>query len=153
MVRLALCVVLLAGLSGCGGEEFATAVVKGRVTCNDQPVPGGTLTFVPVPDERTTNAGPGGTASINPDGTYETRAVIGPVNVVFSRPSTDDIPELEEAAKGTGEAAEDAKAELEMAKKLTAVRCNAAEREELEIKDGENVHDIELIFQDPREFD
>jgi hypothetical protein len=146
---------MLAALGGCGGEEFDTAYVTGKVTCQDKPVPAGTLTFSPVPgDAGQTTVGPSKVAVIKEDGTYEVEAVIGKVNITFSRgPDPADIPELEADAKGDGEAAEDARRDLELIKKLEGVRCNAVDTEVLEIKSGDNTHDIELMFRDPREFD
>jgi hypothetical protein len=51
-------------LAGCSGEGMKTAVVKGKVTYQGNPVPGGTVTFVPDA------GGPPATGEIRPDGTF-----------------------------------------------------------------------------------
>jgi hypothetical protein len=139
--------------AGCGGgEDFEMAVIRGKVTCNGELVPGGTLSFAPLgEDEGGTNiVGRGTLASIKPDGTYETQAVVGRLRIGFAKP---DVADLEEEAAGGGEDADAAKKLLEAAKKLVDLPCNRPSEEEFQVVAGENTIDIELIHVDPREFD
>jgi hypothetical protein len=50
-------------LSGCGGGQPKTAVVRGTVTYKGKPVPNGTVSFIPA-------SGPAATGEIGPDGSY-----------------------------------------------------------------------------------
>ncbi len=73
-VLFSLCVSLPCFATGCGGSK---GKVTGKVTMsNGEPLPGGTITFVPV-------GGNGNVASawINPDGTYELEAPTGECKV------------------------------------------------------------------------
>jgi hypothetical protein len=73
-------VAALLALSGCSGP---VAQVKGRVTCQDKPVPG-VIRFSPVADEAQ-GAGRAVTAETNGDGAFELRLTsIGKYKVVVS---------------------------------------------------------------------
>jgi len=50
-------------LAGCGVGQPRTAVVRGKVTYQGKPVPGGTILFTPT-------SGPPATGGIQPDGSY-----------------------------------------------------------------------------------
>ena len=54
---------VLAFFGGCGSDRMRTAVVLGKVTYKDKPVPNGTVMFVP-------EKGPPATGEIQADGTY-----------------------------------------------------------------------------------
>jgi hypothetical protein len=75
-------VVLLGCALGCGSSGPARYDVSGTVAFDGQPVPVGTITFVPAPG----NAGPGGSAGIE-GGRYDTAATgkgpTGGPHVVF----------------------------------------------------------------------
>jgi hypothetical protein len=147
----ALPLAVVIAIVGCGsGSEFETAVIRGTVTCNGQPVSAGTLSFAPMGEANQTMVGPGTIAPINPDGTFEAEVVVGAVRVGFTAP---DIAGLEEEAAGTGEDAAEAKAALEAAKKAGPVTCNAPAEREIQVVAGENNIDIELVKADAREFD
>ena len=62
------CAALL--LAGCGDEELATYPVQGRVTFRGEPVPTGSVMFIPA-------QGPAAATTIAPDGSYELQAVAG----------------------------------------------------------------------------
>jgi hypothetical protein len=98
---------VLSGLAtvGCGGKQYPTAVVTGRVMCGDKPAHGGVVTFQPVDAADMTGrpkGNPGGVsrATVQEDGTfrltYEARganaardgAVPGPHVVTFIPPIT-----------------------------------------------------------------
>ena len=62
--------VLVAGLSGCGGQK--NAKLTGKVSYKGSPLPGGILTLNP-PDEKTQSSIP---IVIKPDGTFVTMSVL-----------------------------------------------------------------------------
>jgi len=65
---------LVAALSGCGGDPVAT--VSGKVTYLDKPLPGGTVIF------STADFAKSATAEIKPDGTYSvSRVPLGDLKV------------------------------------------------------------------------
>lgn len=74
--------------AGCGPGNANTVLVKGKVTYKGQPVPNGTLNFMPA-------EGPSAYTEIKPDGSYELRAVRGKhkVVVVAMQDTTSALPE------------------------------------------------------------
>jgi len=58
----------LLALVGCGSGESKLAAVQGRVFYRGQPVPGGTIVFVPDPERG--GGGPLAASEISADGTY-----------------------------------------------------------------------------------
>jgi hypothetical protein len=75
-------------LAGCMSKKDETALVKGKVTYRDKPVPNGTLNFFPA-------EGPSAYTEIKPDGTYELRAIRGKhrVVVVAMQDTASSLPE------------------------------------------------------------
>jgi len=64
-----LCGLLAAVLIGCGGSGFDVAKVRGKVTCEGKPVPGGTIRFSPK-GEAGAEVGKTAVGTINQNGEY-----------------------------------------------------------------------------------
>jgi hypothetical protein len=82
--RFCTLLVLSLVLLGCGPRGVETAIVKGKVTYKNKPVPNGTVNFTPI------KMGPTATGQIQPDGSYTLTttkagdgAVIGTHSVVI----------------------------------------------------------------------
>ncbi|MBA4030414.1 MAG: hypothetical protein C0478_05920 [Planctomyces sp.] len=83
--------------AGCGSaDNFATAPVKGVVTCKGQPVSGGTINFSPITMGKDGLAGKPASGTVGTDGTFilttyhdNDGAVVGKHRVIYSLPSTD----------------------------------------------------------------
>ncbi len=56
-LSLVVCVVMVAGLAGCGSDGIGTAAVKGTVTYKGAPVDGATVMFAPTGSDGKTAAG------------------------------------------------------------------------------------------------
>jgi len=86
----------LALLAGCGGGGS----VSGKVTLNDQPLTGGTVTFHP------TGSGPSGIGTIGPDGRYEiavgTDKSLPPGDYVVTVEATEAVSNAEPAPSKGG---------------------------------------------------
>jgi hypothetical protein len=85
-------------LTGCGGNA-SVAKVSGKVQYNGQPVTGGTLMFLPVPKEGSSEAGVPGVAAVESTGTYtvstsgnQDGAVVGRHRVVYTPPGPPPKP-------------------------------------------------------------
>jgi hypothetical protein len=118
MFRALLMVLLCAVIGGCGPatEEYTYVSVSGKVTCNGEPVTGGTITFWPmIPDEedeydeegeviekdQLRNPGRPAIAAIQADGTFvlststsdgiEAGAVIGAHRITIDHPRKDGV--------------------------------------------------------------
>ena len=97
-VLLSLCVSLPCLAAGCGASK---GKVTGKVTMsNGEPLPGGTITFVPV-------SGKGNIASvfINPDGTYELDAPAGECKISIDNRNVGKKPAAPIGAGGGGNVA------------------------------------------------
>lgn len=100
-IRTTACLVgcLALGLAtGCGGNA-SVAKVTGKVAYNGQPVTGGTLMFLPVAKEGSTEAGEPGVAAVEGSGIYtvstgggQDGAVIGKHRVVYTPPGPPPKP-------------------------------------------------------------
>jgi hypothetical protein len=120
-------------LTGCGGGEYATAPVKGRVTAGGQPVKAGMIMFTPIMDEKSergVNSGRPAMAELDENGnfvlsTYGDRdgAVIGKHRVSF------------EPAPGADDAEED----------RPPAYLIPEEKAEVEVVDGQNEINIEVV--------
>jgi hypothetical protein len=130
--------VLLVAISGCGGGSYDTAPVEGTVTFEGQPVPGGSISFIPIGGDGT-RAGKPGSGTIQSDGTYKMStygtddgAMIGRHNVLFSAPEVDEAaPESEEEHSETTEE--------------SPYEGLVPKQSEIEVVDGQNTIDIELV--------
>jgi hypothetical protein len=102
-VTLALCAVLAGSqLSGCGGNPYRLAEVRGRVTCQGKPATGGVVVFQPIdaPERTGRPKGHPGNSSegtVGADGTFTLTfagsaggagALLGPHRVFFRMPPT-----------------------------------------------------------------
>jgi hypothetical protein len=72
--RMILGLAVVAAL-GCGGKSFVP--VSGKVTMDNKPLAGATVTFLPVADKGTMDAGVGGTGTTNENGEYTLKAING----------------------------------------------------------------------------
>ena len=96
-VLFSLCVSLPCLATGCGASK---GKVAGKVMMsNGEPLPGGTITFVPV-------GGTGNIAStwINPDGTYELDAPTGECKISIDNRNVGKTPAAPVGASGSGDA-------------------------------------------------
>jgi hypothetical protein len=80
-------------LAGCGGTDFPTAKVLGKVVFEDAPVTGGTVTFVPINADGSPRDGKAAVGTIGDGGVFELRtyedgdgAITGHHKVVYSPP-------------------------------------------------------------------
>ena len=138
-----LLVVLIVSIAGCGGSEFDTAPVSGKVMHDGKPVTGGSLTFRPVnptPGGETANLGKPATAAVQSDGTYvlgtykkNDGAVPGQHKVSYSAP----VVEVQWVEKDG-----DMKPASDVASPYDGLRPKVAQ---VEVKDGRNQIDIELV--------
>jgi hypothetical protein len=71
LLGLATCAVAMTGCPGGGGEVLDTQYVEGVVTLDGEPVPGATVTFVPVSGGQGVSA----TGATDPSGVYKLTAV------------------------------------------------------------------------------
>ena len=105
--HLAILVVGITAVSGCGKNEFQVAKVKGSVTCNGKPLSEGLIVFIPAgaaaatSDSKSSVTGRSASGMIQPDGTYELTtyksgdgAIVGShsVQVFAPAPIDDDTP-------------------------------------------------------------
>ena len=104
-------------LVGCGGGDFSTAPVSGKVTSGGKPVPNIRVDFTPMPNSDNTDPGPWSTGVTNEQGEYtlKTRykkngASVGMHTVDFVFEDAEDMEglqdDMEEARGEDGSAAE-----------------------------------------------
>jgi hypothetical protein len=139
-LRLLSSVVLLSLLAGCGGGEFSTASVTGKVVMNGQPVTEGVITFAPLGDGKSDEVGKPASGDVGPDGTftlstYEDNdgAVVGRHRVMYALPLTP--PEAVPAGAHGGPVQQ--QSPYAGAKVLTP---------EVEVKSGDNNFEIEIAI-------
>ena len=144
-----ICALLAASFSGCGGNKFDVAPVRGKVTCGGQPVTSGIVTFVPVAPEGGGEPGKAASGRIGPDGTfvlntYETGdgAIIGRHTVYYAPSEGGDEEESEE-----GETA--ATPAPAAGGRRARIPCRFGGQAEAEVVAGENDLTIELSPVDP----
>lgn len=139
--------------AGCG-SSLDLAPVKGQVMCLDKPVPGGTITFTPIPKEgESQSPGPPAMGTVDENGNFELftlgkpGALIGPHRVGFLVPEVEKSKE-EAASSGSSEEAAEAsaekKAEQELAAKLAKVPCRRPDMKEVTVAAGDNTFTVEL---------
>lgn len=123
-------------LSGCAKDPFPTAPVKGKVTCQGQPVTGGTVTLRPIGGSPASNVGKPASGDVQPDGTFvlgtkaaSDGAVIGKHEVRYSAPAM--------AASG----------ELKPGESLPASPYDGLvpQQKEVQVASGQNEIHIELV--------
>ncbi len=140
-------------LTGCGAG-YELAPVRGKVICQEKPVPGGLIVFTPIPEEGSTEMpAPPATAQVDAEGNFvlvtdgSEGAMVGKHRVSFTIPEIDP-GELEghvlPAEDEDEEARAEAEAEREMAKRMAKVPCRRVEQREITVKPGENTFEIEL---------
>lgn len=141
--------------AGCGGEKYELAAVRGQVTCEGKPVPGGVVHFAPVAEAGVAEPGPTATGAVDENGNFslyageEAGAVVGRNHVRFELPLDIEGMEEEVASLEEDDDPEDlaeAKANLEAAKKLAAnpINCREPKETEVTVAPGENVINVEL---------
>ncbi len=143
-------VLAVLALLGCGGgQSYELAPVKGKVVCQDKPVPGGLVTLVPLGEEKATEMpAPPAVGRVDENGNFELMtggelgAAIGKHRVVFA------FPEVEKGAgEGPGvdpEEAKELKAEQELAAKLAKLPCRRVDNTEFTVAAGDNNLTVEL---------
>src|SRR5262245_38319730 len=151
---------LLTVLGGCGSSTFKMAPVRGKVTCQGQPVAGGVITFQPVDDPAKTGrpagqAGVGSTATITADGSFSLTsidaargagALVGPHRVVFQLPPTTK-PALRPEERAVMSAEEAKKWDEEFARRPVYPPCPCTPQitpGQVEVKSGDNDFDFTL---------
>jgi hypothetical protein len=140
-------------LAGCFQGKFPVAQAKGKVVCNGQPVTSGSVTFTPVGDSGSLEAGKPATASLGPDGTFvlstDSRfdgAVVGKHTVQYVG-SEGDEEEAEGAPPAEG-SPEEAARNAERIRRQQALQSQCVQQGEIvvEVKsDGNNDFTIELV--------
>jgi hypothetical protein len=137
---------LLAALTlvGCGGKGYELAPVTGKVTCQDKPVPGGTVILSLVADSDT--KAPPATARVDEEGNFvlmtqgKPGAAIGKHRISFSMPEVEKEP----SSGGDPEDEAERKAEQELAQKLAKFPCRRPAVQEFTVAAGENTLELKL---------
>ena len=121
---------------GCGGGDFATAKVTGKITVGGKPVTGGDVMFMPLGKDANGQSGKAARSQIRPDGTYSLTtyeafdgAVIGKHQVTLYNPGipiVDDPMADDNAPKGKPTLSP---AEMENLKKPKEVEVKAGSNE------------------------
>jgi hypothetical protein len=125
-------------LSGCGGGPANLASVTGKVTHQGQPVKGGTLLFAPSGDKK----GRPAVGRIEPDGSYALEtdghqgSLVGKSTVLYTPPGP-DIPADKEEVDGF----DPPRGPYDQL---------SAKQEQVEVKEGPNTIDIELVKRSER---
>jgi hypothetical protein len=130
--RVLLGVALLLAL-GCGGRKYAP--VSGTVTLNGRPLAKAVVTFMPVPEKGSTEAGDSSTGKTNENGEFtltsssgKTGALVGKHKVSIS---------LQETKRGESE-------ERERTTELLPKRYNENSDQSYDVKPGDNSPKFEL---------
>lgn len=140
-------------VGGCGeSKEYPVAPVSGRVLCNGEPVPGGTVLFLPVnapqltgrPDGRPGKAGEG---IVQPDGTFvvgtysnSDGALIGPHKIVF------EFPDIPVADFEWAELEQEDQEQAEALRRLSSLACGEkTDIEDFTVQAGQNELVINLV--------
>jgi hypothetical protein len=78
---------------GCGGNQYPTARVQGTVTCEGNPVSGGTITFNPIPEEGAKEPGKSASGIVDASGHFQLStfkpgdgAIVGMHEVFYTPP-------------------------------------------------------------------
>ncbi len=148
-VRLAagLCsVVLLVGLLGCSGgaKQAATGKVSGKVTYQEKPVEAGSVTFVPIAEGASADTGvatkPAGGA-VKSDGSYVLTTYQDGDGAIVGRHKITFFPAAAQAAEASGGEA----GKHDEAPAASSYRGLMPKEAEVEVKEGTNEINIELV--------
>jgi hypothetical protein len=142
---LALLAVL--ALIGCGGASYELAPVKGQVTCQGKPVPGGTVTLSLIAEgEETEMAAPPASGIVDENGNFTLTTQGQPGAAVGKHKITFTMPEVERTESGGGDPEDEAerKAEQELAQKLAKIPCRRPARQEFTVEAGGSTLDLKL---------
>ena len=154
---IGICGILAAILTGCGGPSYEEATVKGTVTFNDEPVPGGEIRFFPSPVAGATENPPEAAGNIGKDGSYTRSAVLGKHKVSFIIPIeeeqddediADDLEAAREEEDEDPEALQELLDEIEINKKLREMRLQGTELvpgEVTVVSGDDNKFDFKLV--------
>ncbi len=129
---------LVVVLTGCGSAgDFPTAPVSGKVTHNGEPVQGGSITFAPVATGSELEVGQPASGAVQQDGTFvlgtqteNDGAVVGRHRVLYSPPP---VAPVEGGAGGHSQTPPSPYDGL------------SPKEQEVEVKDGANNVEIELV--------
>jgi hypothetical protein len=157
--RSVLLVLSAAVMTGCGGTKYDLAPVRGQVTCQGQPVPGGRVIFTPAEaGKRSEMPAPPAMAFVDEDGNFElyteTRkgAMVGKHRVSFAITDVEEVDDIDPSQSDDPKEAaaelEEQKAEREIALKLARMPCRRPSVQEVTVESGENVINIELSLRD-----
>jgi hypothetical protein len=155
----ALVVVLaIAGLpsfSGCAQGKFPVAATKGKVVCNGKPVTSGSVTFSPVGESGSLEAGKPATATVGPDGTFVLStnsrfdgAVVGKHSVQYVASEGDEEEEAEAGVSPAEGSPEELAKNAERVRRQQARKSQCVQQGEITVEvkaDGENDFTIELV--------
>ena len=148
-VRLAaaLCsVALLMGLPGCSGgaKQAATGKVSGKVTYEGKPVEAGSITFIPISEGTSADTGvaikPAG-GTIKSDGSYVLTTYQDGDGAVVGRHKITFFPAAAQAAEASGGEA----GQHDEAPTVSPYRGLMPKESEVEVKEGTNEVNIELV--------
>lgn len=128
---IAVCGLVLVAALGCG-EGGNTALVTGTVTLDGQPIPTGTMLFVPVDGQSPTAGG-----EIK-DGHYSARVPITVMKISISAPRVVGTKKIYDTPDSP---------EMPITEEALPARYNEETELRLEVKPGTNQHDFELKSQ------
>ena len=134
-------------LGGCGGGEFDTAPVRGKLTCGGQPITFGSVSFSPLAPEGSGLPGKAAIGKVQPDGTFvlstyeaEDGAVVGRHRVSWAPPEEGS----QDSDDGDGEAVPAALAARLASKPGAKLPCANGGTAEVEVIDGDNDLTVDL---------
>lgn len=153
---LAFACALLPLITGCTQGKFPVAQAKGKVVCNGKPVTTGSVTFSPVGDSSSLEAGKPATATVGPDGTFvlstDSRfdgAVVGKHRVQYVGSEGEEEEDAgAEASPAEGSPEELAQSAERIRRQRAQQKSQCVQQGEIivEVKaDGENDFTIELV--------
>jgi hypothetical protein len=119
--------------------------VTGRVSCDGEPLPAGSITFYSLAEDGSVIKGRTTAAYLKEGGAYRTEAFIGTARVVVELPNIADLEE--EAAEDAGpsdDGAHEARQELALARKAAGMACPLPAERVVEVRAGGNTIDIDL---------
>jgi hypothetical protein len=113
---LGVALALLPFVAGCGDGQFPVRAAKGKVVCNGQPVTSGSVSFTPIGEAGSLEAGKPASGAVGPDGTFVLStngrfdgAVVGKHRVQYVAPEGEEEEDVDVAEGSPEEAALNAK--------------------------------------------